>query len=105
MDFGRQNLLGVHRGSKSSLTTIKSGAINCSRFLLDSRYHIFCPTPSELGDPDLNFFEISIYAGKAPLIGMIWIRNTIQTYLATLSVATLNGTTKHCIRVDTGMSV
>ena len=61
MDLGRQNLFGVHRGGKSSPTTIKSGAINCSRFLLDSRYHIFCPTPSELGDLDLeknlNYFR------------------------------------------------
>ena len=54
MDFGRQNLFGVHRGGKSSPTTIKSGAINCSRFLHDPRYHIFCPTPSELGDLDLE---------------------------------------------------
>ena len=70
MDFGRQNLFGVHRGSKSSSTAIKSSAINCSRFLLDPRYHIFCPTPSELGDPDLKKKnQIVIYAGKPPLKG------------------------------------
>ena len=46
---------------------IKSSAIDCARCVDDPRYHIFCPTPSELGDPDLKKNQIIIYAGKAPL--------------------------------------